>query len=724
MKKVILKNVIKKKNIFLLLVFLLLVILSYYIVEERISTQMQLQKMEQHELIEFKALQETNDVSDEYNVLVTITNNDGLDKVTYTDNQNRENIINCSGKTSISFDLIAQDEKDYTFKIKKKGQNEKNETKRFEISKIKGNYTEKNGIYAYEPTLSGFNPDNTRYLNFNSNGYLEPANWINDTMPDNWYDYKNQVWANIYVENNGNDMYYVWMPRYCFKLDQTAQTSDVKFIDVYNNYTAEDGTVTPWKQLKEQGYQVPDGFQFRSSDGELTRLTGIWMMKYEAGDTITPSIIRYDISASKGMITLKNVYLNTNITNSNPIVKYTVALNGKVVYTLDNITSVNLTDVKQGDNVVNITGLNENGEIVGSMTKVYSPAVVNPPELSAFDKDTTFYVTYDEDGKEHSTIPISNEQPENWYEYSYSEWANIVTRIDGYECYYVWIPRYEFMLDQTNQKSDVRFIKGTSTETDQGYQIPEGFTFNGQELTGIWMMKYEAGDEFGPKFDSSITATSSSIRMQAITGSGVKEGQVYKYYLNGQYKGETTDATKEFEYTGLNNGEKYTVLIEIRNLETDEYVGTIVKQITTIEPNKPDLSGFNEDNTYYVIYDETDTNASIGEKIKKDGTNIPSGWYDYSKNKWANIVQTNGTVENGTITGDTTTIYYVWLPRYEFRLPTSQYAQTNIAKSEVRFVGRETTNSNCSTGYQVPEGFTFNGKELDGIWMMKYEAGD
>ena len=57
------------------------------------------------------------------------------------------------------------------------------------------------------------------------------------------------------------------------------------------------------------------------------------------------------------------------------------------------------------------------------MTKVYSPAVVNKPELSGFDKDTTFYVTYDDNGNEHSTIPISQSAPQYWYEYGGSQWA-------------------------------------------------------------------------------------------------------------------------------------------------------------------------------------------------------------------------------------------------------------------------------------------------------------
>ena len=153
------------------------------------------------------------------------------------------------------------------------------------------------------------------------------------------------------------------------------------------------------------------------------------------------------------------------------------------------VIEINTED--NSERIINVTGLNENGEVVGSMTKKYSPAVVNPPELNEFNQETTFYVTYDENGNEHSTIPISQPAPEGWYEYGYGEWANIVTRNNGLETYYTWIPRYEFTLDQTNQRSNVKFLEGTAG-AESGYQVPEAFTFNGQELTGYWAMKYTA----------------------------------------------------------------------------------------------------------------------------------------------------------------------------------------------------------------------------------------
>ena len=458
-----------------------------------------------------------------------------------------------------------------------------------------GKYELVNGLYLCTPKLDeGFKSDRTRYLEVNSQGNLTPGNWIDENPTESWYDYKNSKWANILVENNGSEIYYTWIPRYCFKLDQDAQRSDVKFIDTDNNYKDENGKVTTWEELQKQGYQVPEAFTTQISATKTYELSGYWSMKYTAGDIITPSTVNYDMSVSKGIITLKNITLNTNITNTNPITKYTVALNGKIVQTIDNASDVSniggkiitLNNMKAGENVINITGLNAGGEAVGSMTKNYAPAVVNTPDLSGFNKDTTFYVTYDENEKEHSTTPISQPMPQYWYEYGESKWANIVTRNNGLETYYVWIPRYEFMLDQTNQRSTVKFLSGTNNQPDSGYQIPEAFTFNGQELTGYWAMKYTAGTEVAPRFDTEVAATSSSIRTKGVTGTAVADGQVYKYYINGEYKGQKTTASDTFEFSGLSSNTKYTVLVEIRD-SSDEYVGSLVKQISTIDANKP-----------------------------------------------------------------------------------------------------------------------------------------
>ena len=276
-------------------------------------------------------------------------------------------------------------------------------------------------------------------------------------------------------------------------MDQDAQRSDVKFIDVYNNYTDENGNVTQWEELENQGYQVPEAFEFNN-----TQLPGYWSMKYTAGERDTYTL-NFDAVASKTKIKIQGISINTTET----VAKYTYAINGNIVKESSTAENFEYETNTENANIVNVTALNENGEVVGSMTKECTQAKVNEPDVSGFNAETTFYVTYDGNDNEHSTIPVTEDAPADWYDYGDSKWANIVTRNNGLETYYTWIPRYEFKLDQTAQRSNINFIEGTSKETSNGYQIPDAFWFDkngngveddGEQLTGYWAMKYTVGE--------------------------------------------------------------------------------------------------------------------------------------------------------------------------------------------------------------------------------------
>ena len=583
-----------------------------------------------------------------------------------------------------------------------------------------GSYEFVNGIYMCTPSLgTGFNKYTTRYVNETGKGSITPGKWIFEKPDGNWYDYKNSKWANIVTEFNGAETYFTWIPRYCFKLDEKNQRSDVKLISTDNTYKdpydEDENHVTTWEELEAQGYQIPDAFTF---DGQA--LPGFWAMKYNIGETPTEaSIVEYDMITKAGTITIKN----TKITNPpDEIEKCIVYLNGIEKYTLTDKAEIaaiqarefKMTGLRKGDNVINVTLLDANEQMIGSRTKIYGVADVNEPDLTGFEqiKDNTFYVIYDENGNEHSTIPISSEnKPDYWYDYSSSEWANIVVRNNGGEIYYTWIPRYEFTLDNTNQRSTVKFIKGRSTVTSSGYQIPDAFTFDGKELTGFWAMKYNVGDVNTTLFDTSVIASGTTITTQGVKGSSVEGGQTYTYYINGKKDGNTSeDATQEHVYRNLKPNTVYTILVEIRDKQTDALLGTIIKKAETSQPNSPDLHGFNADCTYYVIYDENG-NETIGAKIKNDGSNQPKNWYDYGKSKWANIV-----VKGKKTDGTETATYFTWIPRYQFKL------DNQTQRSDVKFI--EGTGGATKGDYQVPDAFTFDGKALTGFWAMKYNIGD
>lgn len=578
----------------------------------------------------------------------------------------------------------------------------------------------------------------TRYLYLNDSNNFVPGNWLTDEEPEKWYDYKEQKWANIYVENKGVENYFVWVPRYCYKVDTEKSVSgnermDVKFINTYNEYIdGETEEKITWDELEKQGYKLPEAFKWKNKyDADLI-IPGYWLSKYQLS-TLNNYKINYNLVATKTSFRV-NTFTN-NIASQ--ATSYTYAINGQIVETKEALLEYYFANTSPDQtNYINVTALNANGEVIGSMTKELELTQVNPPDLSGLDPDTTFYVYWDEEGNEHNEIPIKNAPPPDWYNYSYSQWANIVTRNDGLENYYVWIPRYQYSLDQTSQRSEVTFIMGTGTETKAGYSIPEAFTWINQEgktvqLPGYWLTKYQlSAEEANPKLDAEMAVSGNTIKVKNITGTTVNyiannEIEIkIEYYLDGNKVYEGTSTTENYIYNGLELNKTYTVNIIIRNAQTNEYLGAITKKQTTEEANAPSLAGLNETMTYYVLYDENG-NETIGDLVKQDGSNIPNNWYNYRDSKWANIVVTNGTVENGTITGATLTNYFTWIPRYEYRILTDR-ANVNLAnrRTEVNFLSG--TDGARTPGYSVPEAFTWINQagqtvKLTGYWLSKYQ---
>ena len=722
-----LKNFKLNKKVVILAIMILLLASCIIVISTQVVKQIKIKQIKDKPLIETQ-IKEMIDMQN-CKTVIKFNSVEGIETIKYLSQQtNTEIELKCYGKLTVAIDYITKDLTDYEFKIKQKGKAEQTEILHFEIPKIKGNYLLVDGIYVNEPDLSGYEKTNTRYLYSNNEGNLIPGNWITDSQPENWYNYKKQKWANIYVESNGIESAYVWIPRYVYKVDDENSLTgnermDVKFINTYNEYIdGVTGEKTTLERLQEQGYQLPEAFIWENENGEPLMIPGYWMSKYQLSE-LNEYKINYSLTASK---TAFNV---NNFTNNISASKYTYAINGKIEHEsekLEDYSFVNTTPDK--DNVINITALDENGTIIGSMTKKIELTEANPPDLTGFDKDTTFYVYWDENGVEHNEIPISQEPPQDWYNYTYANWANIVTRNNGLESYYVWIPRYQYSLDQTSQRSNVQFILGTGTETSTGYQIPEAFTWgdNGEkQLTGYWMSKYQLStEETKARITAELSAGSILIRVGDITGTALKtkdsEGNEtdvplkYEYYLNGNKVHEGTNSKENYVYTGLNINQTYTVNIIARKVATGEYVGAITQKIETVEPYKPDLTGFDKDTTFYVIYNDDGTEKER-ISIKKD---IPNNWYDYSNRKWANIV----TTANGTES------YFVWIPRYEYRiLEDRENESLENKRTDVSFITVDITNDNCTKGYKVPEAFTWGEsgeKQLTGYWISKYQLSE
>ena len=138
--------------------------------------------------------------------------------------------------------------------------------------------------------------------------------------------------------------------------------------------------------------------------------------------------------------------------------------------------------------------------------------------------------------------------------------------------------------------------------------------------------------------------------------------------------------------------------------------------------------------------------------VKADEYGAYNNWYDYGNQKWANAVMVTSTKRETYMNADVgTTIpendilaYYVWIPRYKYKLFNATYASgtteqlidvtfengtstTGTVKCTYASNGRETCQNKANGNWYTHPAFTMinasgNKTELKGIWVGKFEA--
>ena len=221
------------------------------------------------------------------------------------------------------------------------------------------------------------------------------TNWVKadtNNTDNNWYNYKNKMWANAVMvtsdkrdtymnANNGTVIpeddilaYYVWIPRYRYKLfnvDFTSGTSpqviDVEFVygtsrqnDETTCQVIDTGEETCLNKANGNWYTHP-AFTFGD-----TELKGIWVGKFETtGNTTTPTV-------KPGVVSLKNITI-ANMYNASKLIRSTDYLTtngvnktdthmmkniewGAVAYLKQSIYGLGITDITINSNRSNYTG--------------------------------------------------------------------------------------------------------------------------------------------------------------------------------------------------------------------------------------------------------------------------------------------------------------------------------------------------------------------------------
>ena len=128
--------------------------------------------------------------------------------------------------------------------------------------------------------------------------------WVETTGNDpEWYDYSAKEWANVKVEVDGVESYFVWIPRYAYRITNgyhtsTAGTIEVEFMKGISNEGATGKTIVEYNSSTTLNYtQFPNGYVIHPAFNYGQEVSGIWVAKFEAspvGATTNVTNSQYD----------------------------------------------------------------------------------------------------------------------------------------------------------------------------------------------------------------------------------------------------------------------------------------------------------------------------------------------------------------------------------------------------------------------------------------------
>ena len=159
-----------------------------------------------------------------------------------------------------------------------------------------------------------------------------------------------------------------------------------------------------------------------------------------------------------------------------------------------------------------------------------------------------------------------------------------------------------------------------------------------------------------------------------------------------------------------------------------------------IEPNAPEL----DSNMIAVRYDGSNW-------VKADSST--NNWYNYDKQEWANAVTVSEASRSNylsapagsTISMDDIETMWVWIPRYSYTIAsengTTYYGKRGVylnstptaalpGEIDIKFVDKDTKDTGTAKylateepkNWYTPDAFTYDGNELSGIWVGKFET--
>ncbi len=246
----------------------------------------------------------------------------------------------------------------------------------------------------------------------------------------------------------------------------------------------------------------------------------------------------------------------------------------------------------------------------------------------------------------------------------------------------------------------------------------------------ISKIEYEVDEEA-----KTISVTVSAVRLE-----NVKTPQ-YKYYIkeeNGEYIEKATQAENTYTFEGLEE-KNYIIKVELVGEVNENYPEGLTThketEVISLSPEDP-------------LAVAPSLSAGM-TPVKWNGTNWvkttenDTGWYNYAKKEWANVVLGDATFTSSGSEEilDESKAYsmLVWIPRYAYQI-TSQYHQSGSTAGTVNIVFIDTNNQNKDktktysedypdyttgsgmTDYVVHPAFNYGGTKLAGFWVGKFDT--
>ena len=237
----------------------------------------------------------------------------------------------------------------------------------------------------------------------------ENKEWVTDET-NSEYSYKEQAgsttnggtseWANAKVTIDGVDSYFVWIPRYAYKINSTNKTIDIKFIKNTANIAA-DGTVCKYADdptlNTATDYIIHPAFTTNADlgGGWDTELSGIWVGKYESSksDSNGTKIKVQENSTSWRTLTIGDMYTKS-IDYSNDLQSHMLKNSewGAVAYLTYSKYGRDRTKVTINDNSSYITAdgdivLNKLQSSTGNVYGIYDLIGLSNEYVAAYYKD-------------------------------------------------------------------------------------------------------------------------------------------------------------------------------------------------------------------------------------------------------------------------------------------------------------------------------------------------